>query len=168
MTSESTIPDPYEAVLADLRAKRDQIDQTIAVLESLRAGGRPSPPTAPNILQPTPMGEGPGAYLGMTIPDAAIKLLSLRRQTMGNAEIAAALKAGGLVLNSADPVNTIGSVLTRRFSQVGDVVRVGRGIWGLKEWYPNRSFKPIQRVPTAAESILFEHPSEPTPDAQPE
>jgi len=31
---------------------------------------------------------------------------------------------------------------TRRFEKVGDIVRVGRGIWGLKEWYPNRSFKP--------------------------
>jgi hypothetical protein len=26
-------------------------------------------------------------------------------------------------------------------AEVGDVVRVGRGTWGLKEWYPGRSFK---------------------------
>jgi hypothetical protein len=60
---------------------------------------------------------------------------------MGNAEIAAALKAGGLVMNSAEPANTVGSILTRRFDQVGDIVKVGRGVWGLQEWYPNRSFK---------------------------
>jgi hypothetical protein len=44
-------------------------------------------------------------------------------------------------LNSADPVNTIGAVLTRRSNEVGDIVKVGRGTWGLKEWYPNRTFK---------------------------
>jgi hypothetical protein len=35
----------------------------------------------------------------------------------------------------------LGAVLTRRSQQKGDIVKVGRGIWGLKEWYPNRSFK---------------------------
>ena len=32
-------------------------------------------------------------------------------------------------------------MLTRRFNEVGDIVRVGRGTWGLQEWYPNVSFK---------------------------
>jgi hypothetical protein len=50
-------------------------------------------------------------------------------------------KAGGLHMNSKEPANTIGSVLTRRMAEVGDVVRVGRGTWGLKEWYPGRGFK---------------------------
>lgn len=53
------------------------------------------------------------------------------------------------MLNSEQPANTIGSVLTRRFQQVGDVVKVGRGVWGLKEWYPNRSFnRPSKAEPT--------------------
>ena len=47
----------------------------------------------------------------------------------------------GLVLNSADPVNIVGAVLSRRANDVGDTVKVGRGTWGLKEWYPGRSFK---------------------------
>jgi hypothetical protein len=53
------------------------------------------------------------------------------------------LQAGGLVLTSAEPANVVGSVLTRRFNQAGDVVKVGRGIWGLKEWYPGRNFKAL-------------------------
>lgn len=77
----------------------------------------------------------------MTIVDAAKKLLANRRQPLKNPDIAAAFKAGGLVLQSAEPANTIGSVLTRRFNEVGDIVRVGRGTWGLAEWYPNRNFK---------------------------
>ncbi|WP_156464271.1 hypothetical protein [Afipia sp. Root123D2] len=35
-------------------------------------------------------------------------------------------------MNSKEPANTI---------EVGDAVKVGRGTWGLKEWYPGRSFK---------------------------
>ncbi len=154
--SEMAGADPYEAVLADLRAKREQIDQAIAVIESVRSGG-PAPkganqaaaaagaPLAPQSV------DDPGAFFAMTITDAAAKLLASRRKTMGNADIAAALKAGGLHLNSADPVNTIGSVLTRRFNQVGDIVKVGRGIWGLKEWYPNRSFKKDRDAKGSAE-----------------
>lgn len=137
MSAESTSFDPYEAVLADLKARRDQLDQAIEAIEAIRGGASVSgvavPPGAP--------AEGPGAYLGMSISDAAKKLLAARRQPLRNPEIAQAFKRGGLVLNSAEPVNTIGSVLTRRFNEVGDIVKVGRGTWGLKEWYPGRSFK---------------------------
>lgn len=30
--------------------------------------------------------------------------------------------------------------MTRRFKDVGDIVRVDRGVWGLKDWYPGRKF----------------------------
>ena len=85
--------------------------------------------------------DGPGALLGLTIADGAKKLLAVVVNRCGNPEIAAGFKAGGLVLNSVDPVNTIGAVLTRGFNEVGDIVKIGRGTWGLKKWYPGRSFK---------------------------
>jgi HB1, ASXL, restriction endonuclease HTH domain len=137
MTSESLGFDPYEAVLTDLRAKRDQLDQTIKLLEAQRSGSAVSPGVTANQAAP----EGPGAYLGMTIADAAKRLLMSRKQPLGNAEILAGLKAGGLVMQGATPINTLGSVLFRRFHDVGDIVRIGRGTWGLAEWYPNRNFK---------------------------
>lgn len=156
MTTDAIPIDPYEAVLADLRSKRDQLDHAIAAIEAIRTGA-PSPqsvasPAKSALNLPT---EGPGAFLGMTIVDAAKALLANRRQPLGNPEISAAFKAGGLVLTSADPVNTIGSVLTRRFNQVGDVVRVSRGMWGLAEWYPNRNFKrkPAGKAAFAAPSL---------------
>lgn len=143
MPSESATSDIYAAVLADLKAKRAQLDTTIATLEAIVGGallpGIAPPPASAESQQP--VSEGPGWLLGMTIPEAAKKLLASRRQPMRNPDIAAAFKSGGLAMNSADPVNTIGSVLTRRFNEVGDVVKVGRGTWGLKEWYPGRSFK---------------------------
>lgn len=144
MSDESRGIDPYAAVLADLRAQRDKIDQAIQALESLRSGVVASVGTAAGTSSVQGVGavaEGPGAFLGMTIPEAAKKLLQSRKQTLGNADIVAAFKAGGLHMNSADPINTVGSVLTRRFNTVGDIVKVGRGVWGLQEWYPNRSFK---------------------------
>lgn len=137
MSAENQALDPYEAVLADLRAKRDQLDIAIKAIEATRGGG--------TVAQGAPAAqsgiEGPGAFLGLSIVDAAKRLLAAKRQPLRNPDIAAAFKVGGLHLNSNDPVNTIGAVLTRRANEVGDVVKIGRGTFGLKEWYPNRSFK---------------------------
>ena len=151
MPEETSGIDPYEAVLTDLHAKRDQIDQAIAAIESLRsgtpAGGqRSKPATAANGTKGAKGAiggddTGPGALLGMSISDAAKKLLAAKRTTLKNNDLATMFKAGGLHLNSKDWVNTIGAVLTRRANEVGDIVKVDRGTWGLKEWYPGRSFK---------------------------
>jgi hypothetical protein len=175
MTSENPFPNPYDAVLNDLRAKREQIDQTIRLLESLRGGdgqhaaAEAAAPDAASIEKMRQINENQaGMFLGMTIPDAAKKLLTIRRCALGNLEIATALQAGGLVMKSADPVNTVGAVMTRRFQQVGDIVKVGRGVWGLKEWYPNRSFKPSTKGTNgdSAKNVTteLEQPSEPEDD----
>jgi hypothetical protein len=144
--------DPYAAVLADLKAKRDGIDQMIAALTAFRSGGSVniSPPSSetPDVQSSTE--EVAGMYLGMSLPEAAKKLLATRKRAMTNTEIANELKQGGLVMNSVDPKNTIGSVLTRRFNDVGDIVRVDRGTWGLKDWYPGRTFKTTVRAPRNA------------------
>ena len=150
MSTENVAADPYSAVLADLRAKRAQIDQTINLLEALKGGSTAGPTTAVANGSFGPLGnndivETAGVFLGLSIVEAARKLLAMRKRTMGNVEIARELQAGGLVLTSAEPANVIGSVLTRRFNNVGDIVKMGRGIWGLKEWYPGRTFKASQK-----------------------
>ena len=147
MTTDQTVVDPYEAVLADLHSKREQIDQAITVLVALRSGSAaPAGPRSGDAATENGIVETAGMYLGMSIVDAAKKLLNLRKRTMANAEILAELKAGGLVLTGADPLNVVSSVLTRRFNNVGDVVRVARGTWGLKDWYPGRNFKPTGKL----------------------
>jgi hypothetical protein len=176
MADETQGIDPYEVVLADLKARRDQIDQTIASIESLRSGtGGNASSTLTGIAAKAGTGEirgtnqgdinGPGGLLGLSIVDAAKALLKSKRTPLKNPEIAALFKAGGMVMNSKEPANTIGSVLTRRFSEVGDVVRVGRGIWGLKEWYPNRSFKKDTKE-SAKEGLFSE--ARPEAAAEPE
>lgn len=53
MSVESTATDPYEVVLADLRAKKAQIEQAISAIEILR-GNAPAMPAnpAPNSEKP--------------------------------------------------------------------------------------------------------------------
>ena len=146
MTSDNQNADPYMAVMADLRAQRDQIDKTLALLEGLRGIRSPqSAGHAPPASEDGGIVETAGMFLGMSIVDGAKKLLAMRKRTMGNVEIARELMAGGMALSSQEPANVIGSVLSRRFIALGDIVKVGRGIWGLKEWYPNRTFKPTGR-----------------------
>lgn len=173
MAAQTPFADPYDAVLADLQAKRDQIDQTIRLLESMRTSGGSTAPL--NCQAAATSADDPGAFLGMSIPEAAKRLLASKKRSMTNGEISAALQAGGLAMTSADPSNTIGSVLTRRFHQIGDIVRVDRGTWGLKEWYPNRHFRaPAKAGDAKAETSAPVPPSEPrvdTPEetsAQPE
>jgi len=173
MTTENGGPDPYALVLADLKAKRDQIDQAITLIEGLRGIGGPGNIVPPGLMSgAVPPHDAAGNYLGMSIPDAAKKALHSQRRALGNAEIAKMLKDGGLVMTSADPVNTVGSVLTRRFNQVGDIVRVSRGMWGLKEWYPNRNFRasPKAASPSPEENEqATSYPTEPEqPSAQPD
>jgi hypothetical protein len=141
--------DPYEAVLADLRAQKERIDTTIALLESLRGAGVAAPPVSPARVAPTTQGKskagnrpdiGPGAFLGMSVADATKMLLHAYHRQMTTPEVVSELERGGVVMTSADKVNTVGSILLRRFYNVGDVVRVSRGVWGLQEWYPGRKF----------------------------
>ncbi|RWK48544.1 winged helix-turn-helix domain-containing protein [Mesorhizobium sp.] len=164
MSVESMATDPYEVVLNDLRAKKAQIEQAISAIEAIRGGtssGTPSMASSAAGAGQNSDIDSPGAFLGMSIVDAAKKLLAAKRQPLRNPDIAAAFKRGGLAMNSKDAVNTIGSVLTRRANDVGDLVKVDRGTWGLKEWYPNRNFRkgaaaekgdPAGIVPTSEEA----------------
>jgi hypothetical protein len=142
-------PGHYDAVIADLRRRITQLQNTISVLEQLKAGGLPGVPdlgddhreTAGSGAESPAPATGPGAFLGMSIADAARKLLGTQRRQMTTSEITTEIERGGVVLTSVDKINTVGSVLLRRFYNTGDIVRVSRGIWGLAEWYPGRKFQ---------------------------
>jgi HB1, ASXL, restriction endonuclease HTH domain len=159
MSTESTESDPYAIVLADLKAQRDRIDQAIQAIESVRVGGAQGGP-APAQVRTQEASLGDGAFHGLSIAEATKKLLSIRKKNLTNTEILAALKAGGMVLTSVDPLNTVGAVLTRRFKETGDIVRVDRGTWGLREWHPGRNWKKEKDVKPEA-------PKEEAPQAAP-
>ena len=133
MSAESKDFDHYAIVLADLKAKKAQIEQAIQAIEALRGGTVSAGGNIPQ-QQPSESNAGNEYFLGMSIPEAAKKLLKSRRKQMNNSEILAALQAGGLHMTSTYPLNTVGAVITRRSKEIGDIVKVGRGGWGLKEW----------------------------------
>ena len=121
--------DLYERVIADLRARRDQIDRAISAIEVVKSV---SPIEEPRNAVPMRS----NAFLGRTVVEAAKELLAAHGRPLRNAEIAEGIMAGGVQLKSANPANTIGAILMRRWKQVGDVSRVGRGLWTLAERRP--------------------------------
>jgi hypothetical protein len=120
----------YTAVLADLEARKAQIEAAIAAIKMISAQSGSTP------IDRGPAG-GPSAFLGMSIPDAAKAHLSAVKQKKSTQEIIDALTAGGL---PPSKYTTVYNILTRRQKQVGDIVNM-KGDWALAEWYPNHRFK---------------------------
>lgn len=134
---ESQGLDPTQLYLAHLRAKRDQIDQLIKIVEGTADGVvLPAAPSTP--AGESPGVEGPGAFLGMTVADATVKLLGIRKKALSTRDVYAAITNGGVIMKSVMPLNTVGTILRRRAVEEEDIVRVNK-TWGLAAWYPNAS-----------------------------
>ncbi|MCK0148553.1 winged helix-turn-helix domain-containing protein [Marivita sp. S6314] len=133
---------PYLAVIADLEAKRDELNRTIENLRQM-AGISASVVKQETERQQTedqaPIIDGDNPFLGMKVYDAAKVILANKRKPMSPSDLVDAMEAGGLLL-TGNKTNSVGSILNRRQKQVGDIVSPQRGMWGLKEWYPGRSF----------------------------
>lgn len=129
----------YKTVIADLRRQRDEIDAMIKRLTAMAGGDLiPAGGTTQdaNALPELPS-TGKNPYLGMKVADAAKVVLQQQREMMSPADITTRLENGGLPVASS---KTVASVLHRRSKEIGDIVSPKRGYWGLKEWYPNRTF----------------------------
>jgi hypothetical protein len=140
---------PHLSTIAVLRAKRDQIDQAIRLLEELLGEGATSSEGVgaatgiAGMVGHATNREGEivaGTFHGMSIEEATKKLLNLRKRNLGTREITTSLRAGGIHLQSETPENTVASVLGRAFNAGSDIVRLSRGVWGLQEWFPNQRF----------------------------
>ncbi len=121
----------YEAVLADLEARKAHLESAIAAIRGILGQGG----TGPNPLGTAPQGTyapAHDAYLGLSIPDAAKKHLSVTRKPHSTQDLLQGLIAGGLP--STLKYSTIYGVLSRRSKQVGDIVNM-KGDWALAEWY---------------------------------
>lgn len=136
----SDIKANYEAVLADLIARRDDLNMAIKAIQTTMgiSNGTVTISTAPN-----PKGEQEteirrDAFFSMSIPDAAKKFLAMSKGVKSTTEIAVALERGGMTHSAGNFTNSVGSILHRLDSSNGEIVRVGRGTWGLAEWYPGR------------------------------
>ena len=124
----------YVVVIEDLKRRRTEIDNLITRLESVRPDGGELPPFGEVPDFESLVGSDPHAYVDMSIPEAAIKVLKAANRPLRPAQIAMALEAGGLRLSGKNNANTVNAVLHRRQAQVGDIVSPKRGQWVLREW----------------------------------
>src|SRR4051812_35637611 len=118
-------PVNYEAVLADLPAKRDSLDAAIAAIEQLKGvgqmsgdGGAPAKPIDPSSIPDD-------AFFGLSVVEATKKYLSIVKRKQSVKEIADALDRGGLPHSSSNFVGTVSTMLRR--ANDPDLAKVGRG-----------------------------------------
>ena len=122
----------YEAVLADLVARRDKLDSAIESIKQILGQTSSSPSGGPGGTSPTGK-PAHDAFIGMSIPEAAKKHLTAVRRKLSTQELIGALSEGGL---PASKYNVVYAILRRREKQIGDIVGM-KGDWALAEWYPN-------------------------------
>lgn len=121
----------YTLVLADLRSKRDELQQQIQTVDAAIAGVQVLIGTAIPAALPQQAPAGP--FANMTMPAATEALLRTTRRVLSTAEIAERLISGGFKSEAANFSSTLGAVLSRHSKEVGRVVRMANG-WGLAEW----------------------------------
>lgn len=146
----------YEAVLADLEAKRTALDAAIAALRQvLSLGTDVNFSGTANASRPVDAATIPDdAFFGLSIVEAAKKYLSIVKRKQSVKEIADALDRGGLAHTSSDFVNTVRTMMNRQAVNDPELVRVGPGDWGLSAWYGNRrpkqEPKKVKRAPRSS------------------
>jgi hypothetical protein len=126
-------PINYEAVLADLEARKAKLETMIAGVREFLGQTATSPSGGPG-GGISPAGKpAHDAFIGMSIPEAAKKHLSAVRRKLPTQELMNALTEGGL---PESKYSTVYAILRRRERQVGDIINM-KGDWALSEWYPN-------------------------------
>jgi hypothetical protein len=124
-----------DTILAWLEAKRIAIEKAKAAITELKGleKGPGASSITPGASSLEPGGGVPeGAFLGMTIGDAAKKYLGMVHKAQTTAQICEGLKHGGFHSTAKNFIPTVYSALARE----GEVIKVKRGQWALKEWYP--------------------------------
>lgn len=144
----------YNAVLADLERRRDQILAAIVAVEGIIASVGASRPISQPSMNAN-AGVPPGAFFTMSIPEATKKYLNMVKRKQSTNKLREALAQGGLPQSK---YSTIYAVLRRRESQVGDIINVD-GEWALSEWNPNFT-KKRNKAATAATAKQPDSPSE--------
>ncbi len=140
--STGNATNPYEAVLADLRAQREQIDVAIAAISRLSGIKVPDAPVSntlatPGALRQTDSGIRSDTFFNMTVQDAVKKCLRISKRPLETTAIRDLLEKGGIIHDSKNFYNSVYTALTR-LRRAHELVQLDNKEWGLAEWYPNR------------------------------
>jgi hypothetical protein len=126
-------PINYAAVLADLEAKRAQLDSAIAAIKVLMEQTGALAATAPPVPRIAGLSEVPSqAFAGLSVSAAVRKLLEMMQRRMTVREIMQGLQAGGL---KPSKYRNVYAILRQRESDKADIINVDAK-WGLAEWNP--------------------------------
>jgi hypothetical protein len=122
----------YNVVLADMKARHAALGQSIASMEAwLKGGGAPAGDFGASHNGHSTTKIDIDTFAGLNIPNATSKYLRMVGKPARTTDIITkALNDGGLKCNQA----SVATVLGRSIAS-GDIYKVGRGVWGLKEWY---------------------------------
>lgn len=110
--------------LADLEARKREIDQAIAILKKIYRPGTASPPAEPT---------GVTEAQSKSLIDAVVEVLRERGCIMAPAEIVMALEDTGFEIGGLDKHRNVGATLNRG-KKSGLLTNPERGQWGLAEW----------------------------------
>jgi hypothetical protein len=138
-----TKPLDYRSILEAMEVQRAALDRAIAEMRVLagvsapQGGESAGHGSGSSVLSP---GDVPaGAFHGKSIPEAAILFLRLMKQKQKTADIAAALKKGG-IFSKAKPEKFNGqvhSIMDRAtLKENAELVKMEGAYWALREWFP--------------------------------
>ena len=126
-------PINYSAVLADLEAKRAQLDSAIDAMKVLMEQTGTLAATAPPVPRIASLADiPPRAFVGLTTSAAVRMLLEMMQRRLSVKEILQGLQVGGLKPNK---YRNVYAIMRQREAYKYDIIKVGRQ-WGLAEWNP--------------------------------
>lgn len=123
--------------IAQLRQEIAELGRLVALLRAeLEQTKQPKENPANDVgHRPSDMLPHDHPFYGLSIPDAATKQLAMLGEESTLRQITAALLRSGYKISSDPPENAVRQGLKRRAGRQGDIVLVGRGKWGMMEWY---------------------------------
>ncbi|MEP7013104.1 MAG: hypothetical protein ABJC13_22515 [Acidobacteriota bacterium] len=139
----------YGPVLEDLRARRDEIDAAIAVIEKFSTGpGAISAAArfsvAPAVVESLPVEGSPvpvrvesDTFFRMSASEATQKYLKMVKKPTSLVVICRALEGGGYLTSAKNFYSNLYTTLMRSSA----FVQVNKD-WGLAEWYPGKRTDP--------------------------
>lgn len=148
-----------QQALNELLAKRPQTVEERAAIDAAIASivrGMQGLPAAPQTVSPTPAIEQPAVvkdralpsispFFGLGLREAGPKHLSIVGKPQTAREIWLALDDAGYKTAHGDPVHAVNDAMRRRAKTHGDILLVGEGKWGRKEWYTEQQLEEIRK-----------------------
>lgn len=147
----------YSVVIADLRAKRDELDRTIALLEAMAGIAapvkaeevappvRPAPPAPPKTSAPVPeRSKETSSTPSVGIGEVCAKILREAREPLSTRDVTDRVLASGFEINTANPINNVWSALSHRMKVTKDITKSGRN-WSIVVHHADRSLGDLKR-----------------------